>query len=267
VVKSLFPGESFPRGTLCALVGLALISFYYRYAWRKLRNAPEQLSEAVPAAISASRAWPELRYLQIGAASSVALFLLVGAADVENDWLYRLVGSLMGLCGAAVVGMLGVGFVSLANLWKELLQQVRKASISSLLVAIPLTILWLAAGFGVIMGAGIVAEKLTKSLGSLGRPLLWGLIALIFSGLWRGRSRVALMLRLILLTLFSLIILAATVFICWYAASQTATLMVFSLLAAGALNVGFYARFLRDDALKDDMVYTPTEVSPPRHSD
>jgi len=244
-----------------------LISFYFRHARQKLRKAPEMPGEPVPSAVSTSQAWPELRHMQAGAALSIAVFLIAGAADTTNDWLARLVGVLLGLCGAVAVAMFGVGFVSLMNLWKELIQQLRKASLSSLLVSIPLAILWLALGLGAFVAIGMVIEKIGVYVGPLLRPLLWGLIALIFWGLWKGRSRTALMLRLILLTSFSAIILAAAVFTCWYASSQTAPLLVLSLLAIGCLNVVFYSHFLRDTALRDNLIDTSNADSRSRLPD
>ena len=267
MTANLLRGDPFPRGTLCAFLGLVLISFYFRHARQKLRKAPEIPGEPLPSAVSTSQAWPELRHMQAGAALSIAVFLIAGAADVANNWLDRLVGVLLGLCGAVAVAMFGVGFVSLMNLWKELIQQLRKATLSSLLVSIPLAILWLALGLGAFVGMGMVIEKIGVYVGPLLRPLLWGLIALIFWGLWKGGSRAALMLRLILLTSFSAIILAAAVFTCWFAASQTAPLLVLSLLAIGCLNVVFYSHFLRDTALRDNLIDTSNAGSRSRLSD
>jgi hypothetical protein len=192
--------------------------------------------------------------LQIGAASSVAVFVLAGAADPGKEWLDQLAGALLGFCGAIAVAILGVGFVCLMNLWKELILQLRKASIGPLLVSIPLAILWLAMGFGAFLGLGMVVEKIGVYVGVLLRPLVWALIALIFWGLWRGRSRAALMLRLILMVSFSVIILFATVFMCWWVSSQTAPMLVFFLAVLASLNVLFYSRFVRDAALMDNLV-------------
>jgi hypothetical protein len=55
-------------------------------------------------------------------------FLLAGAAEAENDWLDRLVGGLMGIVAALFVGMFGAGFVAMANLSKEIVLQLKKAS-------------------------------------------------------------------------------------------------------------------------------------------
>src|SRR5260370_4302081 len=211
LLKSLLTGDPFPRGTLCAFVGLVFISLFYRDAWRKLGKAVEPLGEPLRSEFPDGHSWPELRYLQIGAALSVAVFVLAGAADPGMEWLDQLRGAIFGFCGALAVGILGFGLVCLMNLWKELILQLRRAGFGSLLVAIPLAILWLAMGVGAFLGLGMLAEKLGVYLGGLLRSLSWALIALIFCGLWRGRSRAALMLRVILMIFFSAIILHSAV--------------------------------------------------------
>ena len=256
LLKSLLSGHPFPRGTLCAFVGFAFIALYYRHAWRKLVKVAQAPSEPVRSEFPDSQSWPELRYLQIGAALSVAVFVLAGAADPGMEWLDQLRGALLGFCGAIMVGILGFGFVSLMNLWKELILQLRKASVGSLLVSIPLAILWLAMGFGVLIGAGMVADRFAHYIGALLRPLLWLVITLLFWGVWRGRSRALLVLRLILMLSFSAIILSAAVFMCWWVSSETASVLVFFLAVIASLNVLFYSRFVRDTALKDNLVDT-----------
>jgi len=112
--------------------------------------------------------------------ASVLFFMLAGAADAASDWLDRLVGGLTGLAAAVGVGIFGVGFVSLANLWKELVLQLKKARIGSLLLSIPLAVIWLALGLGAFIALGMFLEKLSNSWVFLIRPLLWGLIAVMF---------------------------------------------------------------------------------------
>jgi hypothetical protein len=116
--------------------------------------------------------------------ASVLFFTLAGAADAANDWLDRLVGCLMGFCAALGVGIFGVGFVSLANLWKELTQQLKKAKIGSLLFSIPLAVLWLGLGLGVFVLFGMLLEKLPEPRKSLFQALLWSLISVTILGLF-----------------------------------------------------------------------------------
>jgi hypothetical protein len=189
--------------------------------------------------------------LKWGVALSVLFFMLAGAADAENDWLYRLVGCLMGFVAAMVLGMFGVGFVSLANLWKELVLQVRNAKIGSLLLSIPLAVLWLGLGLGVFLLFGIFIEKIPQSWAFLFKWPVWGLIAVAFYGLWKGRSHAALMLRVILLSSLSAIIAAAGAFSFWWISSYTAPLLVIFLSAMGSLSIIFYYRWVRLAASKN----------------
>src|SRR5260370_34697048 len=111
LLKGLLNGDPFPRGPLGAFVGLALISLYYRNAWRQLGKAVEPPSETVRLESPDGQSWPELRYLQIGAALSVAVFVLAGAADLGKEWLDQLRGAILGVWGAIAVGLIGFRFL------------------------------------------------------------------------------------------------------------------------------------------------------------
>lgn len=82
----------FAGGTLCAGLGLLVISAYYLRAWRGLQDRANVIACCIPKVeVSLGRhQWPELRYLQWGVSSSVLFFMLAGAADTENDWLFRM---------------------------------------------------------------------------------------------------------------------------------------------------------------------------------
>jgi hypothetical protein len=265
VLGNTLVSEAYPRGTLCAGVGLIIIAAYYVRAWRGLLGGSESSLTPYTSLSSGSRPWPELRYLQWGMLASALFFILAGAADAANDWLDRLVGCLMGSCAAIGVGIFGVGFVSLANLWKELVVQLKKSKIGSLLLSIPLAVLLLGLGVGVFILLGMFVGKIPEPRESLFQALLWSLISLTFAGLlwhlisvafdslWKGRSHAALMLRLILMVVFTAIIVAALAFGSWWIASQTAPLMVIFLSAIGALNVLFYSHWVRLSALGDNL--------------
>lgn len=160
----------------------------------------------------------------------------------------------MGLCGALGIGAAGFGFVALWNLWRELLSQLRRASIGRLLVSLPLALLGLAGGLGALTLAGYLAEKFPAVPAEVNKALFWLLIAAMFWFLWMGRSHAALFLRLILLVLFSAIILVSVVLSLWWAGSLTTHLLVFLLTVIGAINTLFYAVFVRDIALADNLV-------------
>lgn len=249
MLGNLIVSVHYPRGTFCAAIGLLVIAAYYVNAWRSLQSGDEPYLNPAAPDLSESRPWPELRYLHVAMLLSVLLFMFAGAADVGNDWLERSVGGLMGLCAALVCGMLGVVLVSLANLWKELVVQLRKARIGSLLVSTPLAFFWLALGLGALVLLGMVLKGWEWSF----RELLFDLIAVAFYGLWKSRSQTALMLRLILLVSFSAITAGAVGFGLWWISSQTAPLLVILLAALGALNVIFYSRWVRLGWLKNNL--------------
>lgn len=248
---------AFPRGTICAGIGLLVVAAYYARAWSDLRDGPEMyVSPAVPE-ISRTQPWPELRRLQLGILLTVLFVLLAGAADADPDWLSRLAGGLMGLCGAFFFAMFAVGFVALANLWKELLWQFKKAKVRSLLFSIPLAIVWLGLGLGIILLLGKFVGSSSVWWEVLIIALMWHLIGEMFHGLWKGRSHAALMLRLILLGFFSAIIITAAVFGFMWGASLTAPLLVTLASVMGTFNVFFYSHWVRPRAVEDDLVGPP----------
>jgi len=87
LLKSLLSGHPFPMGTLCALVGFAFIALYYRHAWHELVKVAQAPSDPVRLEFPGRQSWPELRYLQIGAALSVAVLSWLGLRTWErNGW-------------------------------------------------------------------------------------------------------------------------------------------------------------------------------------
>lgn len=257
MLNSPFIPGRFPRGTLVAEVGLFVATAYYVLVWRGLRKSSE--AHVAPGAPlpPERRSWPELRYLQWGVFSSVFFFTLAGASDRENDWLFRLVGALMGFCAALCFAMFGVGFVALWNLWREMVWQLKRAKIGPLLVSSPLAILWLGLGLGVFVMFGMLAEKIEELapfgkflIMGVGAPLIWLSIVTTFHSLWKGRSPAALMLRLILMVSFSAIMVVAAAFGYSWIIRQTTLLLVLFLSAIGALNIVFYSGWVRVKALK-----------------
>lgn len=277
--RNLLVSGHYARGTLCAGIGLFVIAAYYARAWRNLRNGPEIAVTPDTRVSPARQHWPELRVLQWGVLSSVFFFMLAGAADTENDWLFRLVGCLMGFVAALLLGMFGVGFVALWNLWKELLLQLKKADVGSLVLSIPLAILWLGLGLGGFLMFGMLVGEPSKSQEPLFPLLLWGLkassirillwwlISVMFYALWKSQSHSALMLRLILMVSFSAIICAAVLFGFWWINTQTAPLLVILLFVMGSLNVIFYSRWVRLTALKENLEDPSVVESHPKRFD
>lgn len=284
--RSLLIPVFYPRGTYCAAAGLAIVALYYDLVWRHLKH--RATASPLPAA-SINRSphpFPERRYLYWGMGLSVSIFLLAGAADAPRELADRFISALMGLCGAFFAGMLGFGLVSLWNLWKEallqanyvvqLLRLVKSKGVNtpSLFRPIVLAILWLALGIGVFIALGVLIDFIPKSwlqelpdLRSLRnlqdlqkalwaaarshviRSLLMLPIASFFYVLWKSRTYAGLIARFILLLTFSAIILAFTVFLVAWAASETAPVLVTFLAAIATLNTLFYARWVRLKAL------------------
>jgi len=242
----------YARGTLYAGIGLVVIAAYYIRAWRQLRaRAEPHLSDnLLPIE---RRPWTELRYLRWGMSASLLFFMLAAAAEAPNDWVYELTGCLVGLCAALFFACLGVAIVSLANLWKELVLQLKQARIVSLLLSIPLALFCLVLGLGVFLLLGMFADRVPSSLQPLVGHLIWVLIAIVFYTLWSGRGHVALTLRLILMVSYSAIILAALAFAAWWLISEPALLMVIFLCAMGSFNVAFYSHWVRLSALQHSL--------------
>jgi hypothetical protein len=242
----------YARGTLYAGIGLAVIAAYYIRAWRQLRvrAEPPLSNNLLP---TESRPWTELRYLRWGTSVSVLFFMLAAVAEAPNDWVYQLAGCLVGFCAALSFACLGVAIVSLANLWKELVLQLKQARFVSLLLSIPLGLFCLALGLGIVILLGMFVDRVPSSWVPLVGHLLWVLIAIVFYTLWNGRSHIALTLRLILMVSFSVIIIAALTFASWWMTSQPALLMVIFLCAMGSFSVIFYSRWVRLAALQHSL--------------
>jgi len=156
------------HGTIVAAVGFFALAIYYDRAWRSLKH---RLTVPHPSNLE-PRPWSSFQYLRWRAGASVLCFLLAVAADTPPTFLDRLVGALVGLCGALFAFMFGFGLVSLWNLWKEAIQQltaqlrfrrhVQSHGIKtpSLLLSIPLAILGLAFGIAVFLALGAVVPYL-----------------------------------------------------------------------------------------------------------
>jgi len=250
MLNSSYISDQFPRGTLIAGIGLFIVGTYYVSVWRSLKQISGAAVTSVTPYPPEKPSWPELRYLQWGAFSSVVFFIFAGAADTGRDWLLVLTGCLMGFCVALFFAMFGVGFVSLFYLWRELVSQFRRAKIRSLLLCFPLAIFWMVLGLATTVFFGTVVEKIPMLLKRPAQELLWVLIAMVFGGLWMGRSHAALMLRGILMVSFTAIVVVAVALGYWWIIRQTAPLLVLFLSAIGALNILFYSWYVRLRALK-----------------
>jgi len=229
-----------------------------------------------PAAEIEPTPFVERNYLYGGLAISVLTFLLAASADTPPSPLDRLVGALMGLCGVIFAAMFAYGLLALWYLWKEWIGQLKnvlylrclaqsneangvsngspvrissgssvKITSGSFLRAIPVAVLWLIAGFALFLVIGVLLLKPLEKLRDLYQHLMLAVLTVMFYSLWKSRTHAALVLRFILLFLFSVMILAATLFAVAWSASQTAPLLVTFLAAITTLNTLFYARWVR----------------------
>jgi hypothetical protein len=242
----------FVRGTVIAELGLFFVGAYYLKVWRRLGRSPQPPVAPGPPFPPEELPWPELRFLQVGISVSVVLFMLAAAADGGGDWVTALSRSLMGVCAALCFAMFAAGFISLFYLWKELVLQLRKASIRSLLLFFPIAICWLLIGLAAMVFLGKILGNIPMVPEGAKREALWTLLGITFYGLWAGRSHAALVLRVILMVLFSSIMVVAVGFAYWWIVAQTTLLLVAFLSAIGALNAAFYSRWVRARALRNN---------------
>ena len=254
MLNGLFIADRFSRGTLIAEVGFFIVGAYYVLAWRTLtKRAHNPL--ATPNPFPPERPpRSELRYLLWGVFLSVAFFMFAAAADAGSDWQNN---CLMGLCAALFLAIFGVGFVSLFWLGHEFVSQLKKAGIRALLRSFPSAIFWLVVGLAITVVVTVMIAKIPPSAEALKRELSLTLIAIVFGCLWMARSRSALILRGILIALFSTIMIVGVGFGYLWIISQTTLLLVLFLSAIGVLNVVFYARWVRLTVLKKNLLESP----------
>jgi hypothetical protein len=256
------------QGTVCAFLGMCVVCAFYFRAWRQLNTEGSLTSKTESPQIVTRPGLPSIRYFSFGVALSVLVVLSVGALDAGGELLDRVVGILMGLCGVIALGIGGVGFVAMRNLWKELIAQLKKAKILKLIFSAPVAIAYLAVGIGVFIVIGFLLDSIPEAKGLfLGHPLLrigsmilgsimaagaghllWHIIAAMMGRLWEGESSAALMSRLILMVLFSAIMIPAAIFFIWWTGEQIAPLQVASLCVMAYANVKFYSRSEREAA-------------------
>ena len=232
-------------------MGFFVLGAYYVLAWRNLRKSADN-PVATHAPFPPERPpRPELRYLLWGILASVAFFMFAAAADAGSDWQNN---CLMGLCAALFLAIFGVGFVSLFWLWHEFVSQLKKARIRSLLRSFPSAIFWLVVGLAVTVIVAMIIAKIPASAKTPKQELSWTLIAIVFGCLWMARSHAALILRGILIVVFSTIMVVGVGLGYWWIISQTTLLLVLFLSAIGVLNVVFYARWVRLIVLKKNLL-------------
>ena len=261
---------AYPRGTLCAGLGLFLALGYYllREKARRNRHCVSQTDGLYPA--TDSRYWTSRPDLLIGISMSALFLAAAMIADLASwdalDWGLRM---LFALLGAGAFAMLLVGCIFLWRHWVEAIGELRERppdlfrqftqteDKSGRYAMAPMrshlllqSFLGLCAIFFVAWVAaklGIVPERLLDNpvLGAIYDHIVWIFILTFVIVLWTTRSRFAALLRLAVLLVFSLIIVAATIFFVYWLASMSAPFVVILCVCIVALNIVFFYRLER----------------------
>lgn len=258
---------AYPRGAACSLIGLLVVLCHYlRWRQRVLRN-PSLICACQKYPASDSRYWSSRPYLLLGISLSIGFLILSVVADTQqnhSDWKVQV---FVAPLAAGVVAILALGCIYLLRHWKEALadfrepatieyfrEQAQDPASSDRYALAPARIpllkisLWLACGlslFVFVIGKwGITPEHAFDN--PLGAFILenvsWVLILTLLVILWTSRNRIALLLRSILLLLFSLILLPTLALILFWLGSEAApALVVFSAVTI-SLNFVFYYR-------------------------
>ena len=220
--------------------------------------------------ITDSRYWTSRRDVLVGASLSALFLAIVSGVDLKThdaaEWGLHIFVVLM---GAAAWGTLLLGCIFLWHHWTEAVSDLRQhppdlfrqftrkpeASerermapmrsgllLKSLLGFCAIVLAsWLAVSFG------IVPERLLENplLREIYSEILWVFILTFVVVLWTARSRIAAVLRVGILLVFSLIILSATIFFAYWIASESAPAMVAFCAGIVAMNFVFYYRLER----------------------
>jgi hypothetical protein len=261
---------AYPRGTICAALGLfAVLAYYLRRERARARAGITPQAYEYP--ITDSRYWTSRHDVLIGASLSVLFLAIASGVDLPTpdpvDWGLHIFTTLI---GAAALGTLLLGCIFPWHHWIEafadfrqrppdLFQQFTKKPErserdemapmrSSLLMhsflgmSAILLAGWLAAQFG------IVPESLLDDplLGALYGHIVWIFILTFVIVLWTTRSRIAAVVRIFVLLVFSLIILSATIFLAYWIASESAPAIVAFCAGIILVNFVFYYRFERN---------------------
>jgi hypothetical protein len=260
---------AYPRGTICAALGLfSVLAYYLRRERTRARGGILPQADEYP--ITDSRYWTSRRDVLVGASLSALFLAIASGADLPTpdpvDWGLH---TFVALAAATAFGTLLLGCIFLWHHWIEVVADFREWSPnlfqqftekpessereemapmrSSLLMHSFLGLCaillagWLAARFG------IVPERLLDNpfLGALYGHVVWIFILTFVIVLWTTRSRIAAVVRVCVLLMFSLIILSATVFFAYWVASESAPALAGFCAGIVVVNFVFYYRFER----------------------
>jgi len=262
----------YPRGTLCADLGLfAVLAYYLRREHTRARVSIAPLPDEYP--ITDSRYWRNRRDVLVGAFLSALFLAIASGADLRPpdpvDWGLHILGVFM---AAAAFGTLLLGCIFLWHHWTEAISDLRERPPdlfrqftrkpedsereqlapmrASLLLKSLLGFCAILLASWVAMRFGILPERLLENplLGAIYNDILWFFFLTFVVVLWTTRSRIAAVLRICVLLIFSLIIGSATVFFVYWIASESAPAIVAFCAGIVVVNFVFYYRLERSVA-------------------
>jgi hypothetical protein len=206
----------------------------------------------------------------VGSALSALCLATASGADLRThdpvDWGLRIFGVFL---GAAAFSTLLIGCIFLWHHWTEAISDLRErpADLFSQITRKPEDsereqlapmrsglLLKSLLGFGAILLAswlaarfGILPERLLDNplLGAIYSHILWVFILTFLVVVWTTRSRIAALLRVGVLLLFSLIILSATIYFAYWIASESAPAIGAFCAGIVVVNFVFYYRLER----------------------
>jgi hypothetical protein len=210
-----------------AFAALAFASVYFAAIWflRRKRSLPS---------------WPPCP-----AAGGVVSFLLIEAscaAAANGDWLLQVTALAVGLSSILGFAALCVGYIFLARLGRECVQELRQPEEASPAEALLQLLARLLAIVLAMAAVVYLSDPLPYPYDWIGRKFLWFLIAAAFYQLWVSRSLASKLLRALLLLLFAAVLVGGTAGFFHLLFSHVSPWLVVPLAGAVGVNVAFYFR-------------------------
>lgn len=261
---------AYPRGTICAGLGLFLMLGYYLRRERARRYGSLISQPDGPYPATDSRYWTSRPDLLVGSSLSALFLAATAVADLASrdplDWGLRVFFALL---GAAAFMTLLLGCIFAWRHWEEAIRELRErprdlfaqsthtVDKSERYAMAPLRshlLLHSFLGVFAILFVGWVAAKLGilperlldhPVVGAIYGHIVWIFILTFVIVLWTTRGRFAALVRLAVLLVFSAIIVSATIFFVYWLASESAPVVVILCAGIVALNIVFFFRLER----------------------
>jgi len=242
----------YPLGTACALIGFLLVLSHYVVMKNMMGGKPGWL--LIPSSYSPtdSRFWRNQPYLLGGITLSLIWLCIASAVDASRHGVWWPMGPFSAVFAGAAFSTLVPGHIYLVRHWNEFFLEVRgrdpvdpdRYALAPLRLPLVRETLWLFAGFALLvsmlekMGYRPVFEN--EFLMAIYQHIVWGAILALVIVLWTSCSPIALLLRFVLLLLFTVILVGGTGWFLYWLATEIAPALVVLLAAMLALNFVFY---------------------------